>query len=260
MSNVQIGFATLTEQPIEFGWDKKSGQFATRVWQGTEQQCRDAFALLTRTIGFSSVNVKQKSGGVWEVSGRIDGAVDDDGNPLPEQDIVDTWELTSNRVEKDILETDISAVNSLNATDLSTLRGLINGDTTNLLTEPSWVSSGSGSPSALYKLIKSGVKSSVVYAPVISKTQTASNSRVIAASLTNVGVVYTTATLLASESIPASIANNLVASTQRTITGLTFQYGWLKNFPVITDTVDGKVNLQQNWEWGLWSTVLYSVV
>jgi hypothetical protein len=257
MANVYINAGTAEEQPIERVWDKKTGFSLVRRWRGTEAVITSLYDSLISGSAYS--NVSMTEGAVWEVRARADTDVDGNNDPAPDNSAVDTWELTANRADSDILSSSIASVTGLNEADLLLLRDFVDGKKAfddYISSSPAFVAPASGDPVGIYDLLKRGTKRIVSYAPVIRKTQTVANNYAIPSALTNVSKVWTTASFLAVESVPPSIGNNLPASS---VVG-DFQYGWLKGFPAITDTVDGKVQLQQEWEWGLWSTVLYNVV
>ena len=258
MANVTINGGTMEEQPIERGWEKKRGFFTVRKWRGTEAAAVTLRDSLISSGAYNSVSMRE--GPVWEVEARADADVDDNNEPDPDDSPVDTWEMSANRVEKDLLSADIAAVNDLDTVDLQVLRAYANGDTTYAYDDFAWIGAGSSNPAGLYKMLKAGVKSVAVLQPVIRHTTTVSDSYVIASALTNVGSILRTSTLIASEAIPASILNNLPADATRTMDGITYTYGWYKGCPTITDTIDGKVQLQQEWEYGLWTPVLYTIL
>lgn len=262
MSNIFINSSALEEQPIERGWNKKRGYYTIRRWRGQQSDAEAQRASLIATGFYTDVRLKE--GPVWEVEAQADSDIEDE-TPLTEDSAVDTWELAANRVEKDLLVSDIASVNDLDDVDAQVLRAFINGDTTYAYDEFAWINNGSSNPSGLYKLIKAGVKSSQVFQPILRRTTTASDSYIVSASLTNVGLIYSTAQILAENDVPASIANNMPTtgpsgSATRTLDGITYTYGWMKGYPIITDTIDGKVQIQQEWEFGLWTSILHTFV
>lgn len=254
MSNVFVGSSGMQEQPIKRGWEAKRGFFTTRSWRG---QQADAEALRDSLIaGGEYASVDLNEGPTWEVVAQADSDVED-GNTQPDNSKVDTWELTGNRVEKDLLASGVGTIIAMAESDKKKLRAFERGDK-NWDTDE-WDGTASGTAEAVYKLMRSGVKSSIVLQPVLKRNATVSSKYTVPNSLANAGTVRKTSTLLAEESIPASIANNMPASSSDTVDGLTFWSGWLKGYPTVTDTIDGKVSVQQEWEWGWWPTTLYSV-
>lgn len=258
MANVTINGSGMEEQPIERGWEKKRGFFTVRKWRGPEAYAITLRANLVNSGAYNSVSMRE--GPVWEIEARADADVDDNNEPDPDESEVDTWEMSANRVEKDLLTADIAAVNDLSTGDLKALRAYASGDSATDYESYTWDDSGSSDPQGLFKMLKAGVRSIAVLQPVIRHTTTVSDSYVIASALTNVGSILKTSTLIAAENIPASILNNLPADATRTLDGITYTYGWYKGCPTITDTIDGKVQIQQEWEYGLWTPVLYTIL
>lgn len=257
MSNVHINLGSALEQPLQRIWNRKRGYSSKRSWKAQQS---DAEALRDSLIAsglYTDVNLTE--GPVWTVEATADSDVSEPGGtPNPETTVIDTWELSANRVEKDLLASDSALVSGFSASDLKKLRAFAAGNK-NWDTD-AWDGTASGNEEKVYQLMRLGWRSKTVIQPVIRKNINVSNSYVIPGSLTNVMKVYKTSTLLGAESIPASISNNLEASASSTKDGLTFWTGWLKGYPTITDTSDGRVQLQQEWEWGLWSNDAYSVI
>lgn len=263
MANVQIGLSSLVEQPIERGWDRRSGYYTNRRWHGTQALCEAKRAELIATTGYSNAVLRELYGGVWEVLGRIDSDVDGNNNPSPETSVVDTWELSANRVEKDVLSSDITSIQSLSQENLNILRDFADGKLSFSdypSTSPNFSGGSASAAAAIWNLMKSGVKSVAVYAPVLRKNVTVPDGYSISAALGGVGSIWTTGAILAAEAIPSSVSNNLPSSSIVTTDAGTFRYAWLKSYPTISASVDGKIQASQEWEWGLWSTALYSVV
>jgi hypothetical protein len=254
VSNIHIGLSAIVEQPIERGWERKAGYFTVRRWSGTQSQCEDQRDDLIADGGYSSVVLRELDGGVWSVDARLDSDIDGSGNPSPDSSVVDTWELTANRVEKDVLAGDTVA--GIEADNLNILRDFADGRKTYSDYEgvsPAFTGETAEEANALWEQMREGLKATPVFAPVLRKNQTVSNGYVIASALSGVGRIWTTTSLLGAESVPPSIANNLPGSS----TQVSYVYGWIKGYPSITAAIGGKVQLQQEWEYGLWSTVLY---
>jgi len=251
----QVSLTSIVQGSIERGWDRKSGHFTVIPWTGTQAQVEAKRIELVNSGAYTSVDVRQIGGGVWEVKGRTDSQTDGNNNPQPQLSVVDTWELTANRVEKDILDSSVTSDLGIADADIKKLRDYLEGK--KAFDTDAW-DGGGGNAQSLYVLLKNGVKSFTVSQPVLRKTQSVSSGYVLGNSLTNVEAIYTTASLRSSEAIPASISNNLPNSSTVTYNGLSFRYGWLKHYPTITDAVDARIQLQQEFEWGLWATLLYN--
>jgi hypothetical protein len=91
-------------------------------------------------------------------------------------------------------------------------------------------------------------------------TQTVNAQYAIKASLTNVGKVLSTATLQNDESIPNGLLFNLPAFSlppQYVETSGDLKYGWYKDFPTVRQIAGMKWNIEQEWQYGLYSVKLY---
>lgn len=179
--------------------------------------------------------------------GSVDSIFDGSSVENPPQ----VWEYITNEVEKDIMETDIAAVNAVNGTaDEKILRKAING--TELTSEEeSGLSVGAA---AIYADIKAGVRSVRVYVPTVRVSRTVSSSYQTKAANTNVGSILTTATLASNEGIPAWV---LFTPPAYTTSKPNRAWGWFKKPPSITNSGGIRSTISQEWEYGLWSTTLY---
>jgi hypothetical protein len=259
--SVRIPSSGLVEQGVEVRFDPKTGSQTVRRWSGTESQIKAQAASL---FGWTTVMRQTGNGEEWELEANIsaDDVKDVGENPV---EVVDQWEMFANKVEKDILDSDITAVTSLNNSDLKKLRDIADGRedvAPYTTTAPSFVCNTCGDPIGLFGLILAGVKSSLVLQPVIRRTRTVSSNYIIQSSINNAGYIYSTTAAAAELLPPPGIRSNMPASSTKTraITGsvnLSFYFGWLKNYPQISGAAYGKVQIIQEWEWGLWSATVF---
>ena len=157
------------------------------------------------------------------------------------------WEYFANRIEIDMLEADIAGINTISESDKRTIREHINN--------PKEGESPSVTGNALiaYRLMLDGVRSAMVNWPTLKVSKLVSSTYAVQASQTNVGRIITTASLTATESIPTrlfALPNDTTTKTDRV-------YGWLKSFPNIQQAAGGRWNIAQEWQYGLWATLLY---
>ncbi len=237
-------------QPTEYGSDA-SGPFFIWRYEGTRAEIEQLIP------GVAA------AGGQWRVSQGYSGARDilearfssqpgDTGG----ETAIDAWEFFANEVEKDLLQTDNAAVNAITADEKRKIKEAIENPTpgkTPALTTPGAID--------VYLLMLEGVSSLRVSAPVVRHTQTVSNNYAIKASLTNVGRLMSTLSFLALEGVPSTVLFNLPnfsVGTEKANLGL--RYAWLKRFPVIRVGALQKMQIEQEWEYGLWATTLYGAV
>lgn len=246
----------LVEQPIERAYDPRRGPSTTRRFRGPRADLLNAKA----TFDSAGWSTRFVAGPVCTLEATI--GQDVDGVNPPSDQPIDTWELGANVCEKDILQADCALVNTAMASvnDSLVIRDLIKGGT-----KFEDISSGdfeTGSGWALAKLIGGGVQSILQYQPVLRHNKTVSNVYEIPNSLSNVGSVLLTSTLVAQEAIPTRISNSLPASGGPVTRGGYggYRYGWLKAYPTITESGYNKTTISQEWQWGLWPTDLFTVL
>ena len=120
------------------------------------------------------------------------------------------------------------------------------------------LSNAAGGKAYLLKVAK--VSSIRIFAPVLRRTKTVRRDYSIQDSLTNVGKVILQENMRSTEGVPGILLFNLASGSNPTRDdGLEMKYGWLKKYPTISQTVGGW-SIQQEWEFGLWSTDLYYTV
>jgi len=265
MPNTIINDIEAVEQGISRTYENRQGWTTERSFRGTQSFIEAKDAEL-RALGYST---RVKQGPVWELIGTV-SAYDDGSGPDDENSVVDTWEMSANPIEKDILQSNNALVDALPQTDRNILRDFANGtnkfedyDLTTAKKTPKFTAGPTYDIAlTLYKLLASGLKSIVVYQPVLRHTKTVSQSYEIPASLANVGWIYSTSALISAESPTPDIAANLPASgyTRGGGTPLATYGGWLKNYPQIVDAAFSKVQIVQEWHWGEWPEVLYDLI
>lgn len=241
------------EQPITRQFTQNAGWQTVRTFKG-DQSSIEALAESFAATGYD-VTLTQGPGDAWQLEATT-GTNTEGGVETP----VDTWELMANEVEKDILTADVSGINAMDAADYTALRAKLDGTST-VTAEPTWATSPSTVPSGLWKIISAGTKAVNVYAPTLRHTKTVSRSYEIPASFVGYGQVFSSARLISDESPPTSIASQFPTSSYVTKNGYTngFYYGWLKGFPTIQTSAYGKTQLVQDWRFGLWAVVCYTI-
>jgi hypothetical protein len=172
--------------------------------------------------------------------------------------VSDTWEMLPGEAEKDLLEVDITAFNSLTKMQKESIRKNIQqppeeATTTNL----------TGAALTAYKLMLLGQRSKIVFAPVLRRTMTVSSLYSVTVSVTNANQIIKASTIVANEGLPLGflIALNSAPFAYGIATkdGLVFSYGFLKKYPNLLQTIGGRLQIIQEWAFGLWSVDAYGV-
>lgn len=232
------------EQPQKFGWDT-AGPYIVRTWKGTAaamatqyNACLFSGAICELTNGYGTQTLTAR------YSIPANGATE-----TP----VDSWEFFASQVEKDVLETDNATIAALNDADLKQIKYLIANPPATPAEVPAWNTTQGAD---LYALMESGVRAIRVNAPILRHTQTVSDVWTVRAALTNVGMILSTATLTTFESIPSSVLFNLPTDVS-TRTSPALSYGWMKLHPTIRTAARQKMQIELEYEYGLWAELLY---
>jgi hypothetical protein len=180
------------------------------------------------------------------------------GRPEPGGSGVETpslvWEYLANVAEIDVLEADIAGINGISAENRRVIRDAIAlPDPDNAPdfdpTDPNILSAQD-----IYDLMLKGVRSFRVNVPTLKRSALVSGSYGVQASLSNVGSIITPATLTIQENIPGTILFSLPTFSS---TKAGFVYAWYKKHPQVQQAGGNKWSVSQEWEYGLWPTLLY---
>ena len=231
------------EQPQKFGVDS-SGPYCIRTWKGTAAEIATQY---NACLAFGALASIESGFGTHTCTARYaltPTGAGGGGGEVP----IDSWEFFASHVEKDVLEADVSAINAISADDKRTIRDAIMNPT------PGMSPALSGDALSLYLLMLTGVKAIRVNAPMLRHTQSVSFQYTVKAALTNVGKILSTSTLATFESIPTSVLFNMPTDTS-TRDGLS--YGWYKMHPTIRVGAKQKMQIELEYEYGLWADLLY---
>jgi hypothetical protein len=263
-----IDLSSTVEQSVERSWSAKEGWDTVRRFKGKE----DDIKALEGQMQWEGYSTSIRSGPVWELTAKIAANTESGGGggPPDTEEPVETWELTSNAIEKDLLASDDENAALFTDYELACLRRALNGETVKSVdgTIPQeWTIGGdsftpiNATADVYLRLIISGVKSKPVYQPVIRLTLTFNDNYNIPLSLTNVGCVVSTAYMTGTEGVPTEIGQFMPASETLTwADGLNRYNGWLKVYPTISVAAGGKKQLNQEWHYGFWSEDLFTVI
>jgi len=190
-------------------------------------------------------------------NGSYSGGGNTTVNDDPSAPLADAWELVPNLSEKDILESDDASVLTLTASDKKKITDRVGADGT-------WVDFVVGD-SAQYvtmniiaKLMLGGLKSKLILHPTIRHTRIMRRDFTVQQAYDQVGRIFTTTSLRSYEQVPAQVLFDLPNTSDPTRgDGIVVNYGWLKKPASIQNVSDGKWQIVQEYDWGLWSETLY---
>lgn len=273
-------------QPTSWSYDPKSGFKTTLTRKFTTVSERETFESTLRGGGWAySVNAELDDGvsGLWTVTatrggnpnqGTGDGGGDDVNEPLS-----DSWEMSSNLLEKDLLESDHGLMASLwtecpaltsSFTPPKTPAQVFTFYVENLKAFANNPTTGgvaffapAASAFKLANLIVAGVKSTRIFQPTLRHNKIVSDKYSVQDALTNCGSIIKASSIAALEGIPTTILFNLpdaYASARSDDFGALLKYGWFKKYPNVTELADDQWQISQEFEWGLWHENLYTFV
>ncbi len=232
-------------QPSHFG-RSEAGAYTVKVWEGT----------LTEIYQIAAVC--EQSGGLWEITESFTGAkhriecrfpIDFNTTETP----VDGWETFGEEVEKDVLEADIAGIDSMDDGDKAIIRAVldngVNSDDSlrQRLTDDPF-------SNELYNEVVYGLKAVRIVVQHLRHTQTVSTLYPVVAALSNVGKIISTASLRTFEAVPNTLVFNLASTTSNRVAAA---YGWYKKFPTVRISSGHRIQIEQEWEYGLWSKLVY---
>ena len=146
--------------------------------------------------------------------------------------------------EKDVLEADNSIINGLSETEKRQIRTIIQDPSAGT---PAPL--GGTNANKIYQLMLTGLRAIRVNAPTLRHTQTVSNNWTVKASFANVSKLISTASLISTEAVPSAILFNLPNDAS---VRAGFQYAWMKNHPTVRASAFQKMQIEQEWQYGLW--------
>ena len=107
----------------------------------------------------------------------------------------------------------------------------------------------------LFALVKAGVESTVVYQPVISITGIASASYAWPFQFQDYGKIFSTLNMITDAELTSGWVSGLPNDAAPSSS---FKYGWLKGPPDLSTCGEGRTQLVQEYEYGLWPVGPYT--
>lgn len=247
---------------VRRGWNKQSGDYTEECFEGNREYI---YGLLqeARERGAENYDIDH-DGAKYTLKVRFSQTNSGEGT----ETAVDEVRLNANRASRSIyshpafrvcLEADIKACRAaIQNADANFSTSIFAPDSDGSLTGHIRTQAQSDAITDLYLLLLQGVDHTIIHAPVLVRTRVASSDFVYSTSgpYDNIGAVVS----------PASIINDAALSTLMRVilpTGVNdgmnedFGVGWLKHYPEYTQAAGNKGVLTQEYEYGLWSRVLY---
>jgi hypothetical protein len=251
-------------QPATWGQNDQ-GAYYVMIVEGTKEEVLQATA---QAAAAGAVYQVTESFGKSRLEARFPGNPFF-GNGGGVEQPVNLWEFFANHAEKDLLDAKVesSIINALQEATRTMIYNAIHSppdagnppDPTKTPSDDSfWVNIANATERSnakkVYNLMKDGVRSFPVEVPMLRHTQTVSNRWAVKAALTNVRRIISTSSLISLEAIPGAVLFNLPTDTSSVSDKA---YGWYKLFPTIQQVANQKFQIVQEWQYGLWATLLY---
>lgn len=258
------GQRSFFQQPGRWGRNE-SGNFDTWSFESNNKgQIYNLAAYFAQTIGLS-YDVTESFGKFrldvyfpWNTRG-ID----------PRTDLVVKWEFFAQRVEKDLLSARVenpTSIALLSSNQVQEIRQLLldppDGTLKPFPIATDFQKSGETNGAlalSIYALMQQGVTAFPVEQPILRRTWTTSNQYGTQYALINTGRILSSATLAATENLPGALLFNIpnFSWIDPNPNAPSLAYGWYKRFPTIQQVALLKWNIVQEWEYGLWATLLW---
>jgi hypothetical protein len=236
--SVSQGNQAATLVRVSSGNDPQSGKFIQKYWRGTFDAINAVEAeLIPQNVYYTK---DPEGGDVWGLTARFSSVTEEGTEEVP----VSEERLRFNFVQKSIyLHPDFAGLGS---EKIQAVRSAVDSGAETLFIDIV--------QDTLYNLVLNGVDSWTIYQPTVIVTDTASAGFAWNIGFDDYGMIFSTVNMIADADLNSGWANNLP-------TGGTppsgFIYGWLKKPPEIVTVAGNKTQLVQEYEFGLWSDVLY---
>lgn len=248
-------------QPGQWGRSEQ-GNFTVWVYRGSKAAVYAQAASFAQTLGLA-YDV-QESFGMWELRVHFPWSM----NGIdPRTDKVENWEFFASKSEKDLLDARVENPNTIGALtqqQVEKIRFFIQNPPDGKVTPfPAaadfvtdlGVTDGGANAFQIYQLENQGVRNFPLEQPILKHTIITSNQYAISYALFNIRRVISTLSLVAFESIPNGLLFNLPNDLS---TDPTRAYGWYKGFPTIQQVALLKWQISQEFQYGLWSTLIWN--
>ncbi|HEV2210859.1 MAG TPA: hypothetical protein VG167_18960 [Verrucomicrobiae bacterium] len=246
------------QQPSMWGRNEQ-GNYTVQEFHGTKQEIANLASLFSNIEGL--VYEVKEGYGRHSLNIRIPFSV----NGIdPRTDKIDNWELFAQHVEKDLLESAVEnpgTVGTLTSQQIQKIRSYLfeppDGKTISFPQAADLKLDGPDDGSialSIYQLMQQGVRNFPVEAPSLRHTIITSNQYAVPASLLNVRKVISSSSLSYLELLPSALLFSIPFETSP---NPALTYGWYKTFPTVQQLALLKWSITLEYQYGLWSTLLW---
>jgi len=261
-------------QPYKYG-RRSEGRFTSVKYSSLSLSEIEAMALQADALGYN-YEVEVGFGNKADIS--IDynfNSVTSSGVPTETEEADDIWELNYAKYSKQILESSgnalVTACNEAELNELkrrkrdNTLQSLAYFDvSTGKLSRQTYSIGGVATPFSdaamqLYKMMLDGVDQDDLFGATVTHTKVVGSKYGHPSTFSNVGKIYSTATMVSSEAIPSTVLFGFPSDSDPAPVQIgdlpiyqTYLYGWFKNAPSVRQIANRKWQITQSWDYGLW--------
>lgn len=264
------------QQPYRYG-RREGGRYAVVPYESVSQSQIDALAAQADSAGLNyEVSLTHGKARI-EIEYNWNNVAGSFAGQTTEAET--TWEIVPGMAMKDLLDSNNPLALACTQGALTEMKKRqLNGNlqastyydpTTGLMTRQTWgtgagITQFTNAEMTLYQLLLDGVEQVEVPTPVLSRTDIVTAEYIFPANFTNVGLIYSSATLISSYGVPSTVLFDFPNDVDppayeigNTGIYLVLQYGWLKKSPSVRQVTKQKWSIAQSWDYGLWSMALY---
>ena len=267
MSSIFKGYNGVVQNRERFTWSKTDGWQSEVTYEGSRLNITAIAGNVRLWADELSIDADGPTASLTARVGRdVTGAA---GNSAT--DVVTSWNLQSNEVQRDLRESDV--LHGVSETDIVAVeRAATNAKAASETVDAvAFIVAGwSAAQKNLFWFFVRDQSNFLDYEFALSKSELVTSYYTVGVSMAGVGKLWTTSQITAAEgALPDAMAASLTSiasNTTPTNDGLVmpdgvnkWHYRWLKKAPNITQTSGGKFERSTEWWLGLWPTWLYPI-
>lgn len=261
--------ASSVQNPLSRDYNPQTGTTLTVPYQGSVAAMEALYTLYNsdfyRRLGYK-VSIQHGAPATLVVTIPFDDAE----FPIPE------YEILGNKTEKSLLHSDLTSIVNISQQNKTAIEEYFKNQELMKNGMPSLANDATYSDAlTIWLLMKDGVKSGLVFQPVLKKTYNCS-ARWLSlnppAAITPAGAIHSTGTMQGVEGVPFYYNSSLPSSgflqklysekiantnTYRYFVYVNFNYGWLKTYPTISSVAYNRVQVSVEYHYGLWPVILF---